>query len=153
MDQGLFSNNEALEKQVTRLRELAGSLERAQAAVLRADAGQLNIQTLKQHTLCGELRRLGSVPPLLASSHAQPVTSMEVAATPALDPLAEHQQALLSELQDMVKRVQRLNREYAALLRRARRTVDIFCRVLASSDITYVPPTSQAQSAAPDSRG
>ena len=151
MDQALSSTNEALEKQIMLLRELVGSLERAQAAVLSSDAGYLNIQTLKQHALCGELRRWGSEPPLLASSHAQLVASTEAAATP-MDPLAEHPRSLLAELGELGKRAERLNREYAALLRRARRTVDIFCRVLASSGITYVPPRLPPP-AAPDSRG
>jgi len=39
-----------------------------------------------------------------------------------------------------IRKVAGLTRSYAALLRRARRTVDIFCRVLAHSALTYPPP-------------
>jgi hypothetical protein len=44
----------------------------------------------------------------------------------------------------METRVAQLNREYGALLTRARRTVDIFCRVLANSEVTYFPPKRES---------
>jgi hypothetical protein len=47
---------------------------------------------------------------------------------------------LADDLQETAMRVAELNRKYAALLRRRRRTVDIFCRVLASSGTTYPAP-------------
>ena len=144
MDQDLSSSNEFLERQITLLRELAGSLERAQAAILQSDVGQMRAQTLRQQNLCEQLlQRAGQAAPeqaALMPSGVKPVPG----ATP-LPALTERQQSLLTELRHAGWQVERLNREYEALLRRARRAVDIFCRVLANSGITYLPPTSRAQ--------
>jgi hypothetical protein len=153
MDQDLSSANDFLERQVALMRELAGSLERAQAAVVNSDVAQICAQTILQQKLCGELQQLAeSVSPEHSSpAHMVPATQPADAAT--LHPLAQRQQSLLTELRKIGKHVEGLNRDYAALLRRARRTVDIFCRVLANSGVTYLPPTSQARPALQDSRG
>lgn len=152
MDQDFSSTNDVLERQIGLIRELAGSLERAQAAVLNSDVAQICAQTILQQKLCGELQRLGKFSPE-HSSLARMVTPAHPADAATLHPLSQRQQSLLTELRETGKRVERLNRDYAALLRRARRTVDIFCRVLANSGVTYLPPTSQARSVLEDSRG
>jgi len=51
---------------------------------------------------------------------------------------------LARELTQVETGVSQLNQVHGALLRRARRTVEIFNRVLASSAITYIPPKPQA---------
>jgi len=152
MDENLSSANDFRARQVALMRELAGSLQRAQAAVLDCDIAQINAQTIQQQRLCGELRQLAGQCSLEPSS-AHRVTPMHPAGVATVAPFAQRQQALLTELRETGKRVERLNCDYAALLRRARRTVDIFCRVLANSGVTYLPPTPQARSALQDSRG
>jgi hypothetical protein len=157
MDQHLPSLNELLEWRLGLMRELANSLERARAAVLNSDPGQISAQTILQQELCAELRRLASaLTPERVPSPAQCPHSM--AGSHALDTaegarLRARRRALLVELAEVEQRVFHLNRAYGALLRRARRTLDIFCRVLGSSGVTYVPPEAQSVSPMQNSRG
>lgn len=153
MDQNLSSANDFLERQVALMRELAGSLERAQAAVLNSDGVQIRAQTILQQKLCGELQQLAGKFSPEDSSPAHMVTPTHPADAATLHPLAQRRQSLLTQLRETGKRVEQLNRVYSALLRRARRTVDIFCRVLANSGITYLPPISQTQSPLQGSKG
>lgn len=148
------SANVSLERQIALMRELAGSLERAQAAVLSSDIRQISAQTLRQQRLCEELQRQAG---RMSRQNGLAVAPMATPTAPVdaypLLPTSARQRSLLAELRETGKLVERLNRDYAALLRRARRTVDIFCRVLASSAITYLPPAPQAQSPLQDSKG
>ena len=132
MKQELSPEYHALEQRLGLLRELAGSLESAQAAVLRSDLAEMNLQTARQHELCAALR------PAVGGGSSVP---------------GERWSRLLRESANMEMRVARLNREYGALLRRARRTVDIFCRVLANSETTYVPPQRDSATFHPGLRG
>jgi len=154
MDLDLSSANAPLERRIALLRELAGSLQRAQAAVLRSDIGQMTAQTLRQQKLCEELQPHAG---RMSRPNAVPVAPMATPRPPVdalpLQPLSARQHSLLAELREAGKLVERLNRDYAALLRRARRIVDIFCRVLASSAVTYLPPAPQAQPPLQDSKG
>jgi len=155
MDQDPSPVDELLERRVGLMRELAASLERAQAAILHSDAGQLAAQTMRQQELCEELRRLvpelASGPVFSVANVARSVVRTHLAGT--LHPARQRQRALLTELLKIETQVADLNRSYGALLRRARRTVDIFCRVLANSGVTYLPPATQSPSAIQDSRG
>jgi hypothetical protein len=153
MDENLSSANEFLERQIALMRELAGSLERAQVALFNSDVAQVGVQTILQQRLCEELQQLAGKFSLKPSFPAHMITPTHQANVATLDPFAERQRFLLSELREIGKQVEGLNRHYSALLRRARRTVDIFCRVLANSGITYLPPSPQARSALQDSRG
>jgi hypothetical protein len=157
MDQDPSPLNEWLERRVGLMRELAGSLQRAHNAILHSDAAQLSAQTVRQQQLCEELRRLAAeLTPGQTSSTAMAVRSIaqtHLPNTAALYPARERQRALLTELLEIETRVGDLNRAYGALLRRARRTVDIFCRVLANSGATYLPPAAQTSSAIQDSTG
>ncbi|HXZ40635.1 MAG TPA: hypothetical protein VEG68_07830 [Terriglobales bacterium] len=157
MDKDPSPVNELLERRVTLMHELAASLELAQVAILHSDARRLSVQTQRQQELCEELRRLV---PELVPGHAFPVakTARSVARThlgetEALSPARQRQRALLTEWLEIETRVADLNRAYGSLLRRARRTVDIFCRVLANSGVTYLPPAPQSPAAVEDSRG
>jgi len=51
-----------------------------------------------------------------------------------------HQTTVTEGWGEPIRKIAEQTRSYAAVLRRARRTVDIFCRVLASSALTYPPP-------------
>lgn len=153
MDENHSSGNELLERQVALLHELAGSLERAQAAVLNSDVAQIGVQTILQQRLCGELRQLAGELSLKPSPPDRRGSAVRRADAATLHPVVERQHSLLAELREIGKHVEGLNRDYSALLRRARRTIDIFCRVLRNSGITYLPPAPQARSVRQDSRG
>jgi len=131
MDPERSPGHEAHKTRVDLLRELAHSLERAHAAVVRSDLSELKRQTADQRKLCGELRQLPAEP-------GRTQTSWLPGGLPAL--VRDPNQALGEELAEVARKVAQLNRRYEALLRRARRTVDIFCRGLASSALTYPPP-------------
>jgi len=104
---------------------LASALSCAQAGLLADDLHTFERQTACQREFCAELRSL----------HAE----LARAEDPFCNSSAQ-QQALLEAHQEACRQA----RLYAALLRRARRTVDIFCRVLASSGTTYVVPRARS---------
>jgi hypothetical protein len=114
------SIHEPQAQRLTLLRALADSLEQAQAGLATTTPATLDQHTAQQWDLCRRLRALSPGPPDggEAQTHA----------------------GLAGDLQQTARRVADLNRKYAALLRRRRRTVDIFCRVLASSGTTYPAP-------------
>ena len=111
--------HEVLTQRLGLLHLLADSLEQAQAALATATAEKLDHHTARQQELCGQL-----------CSRAAGFSELK-SRTPA---------GLANDLQVAARRVGDLNRLYAALLQRRRRTVDIFCRVLASSGTTYPAP-------------
>lgn len=123
--------HQPLEQRLTWLRELAGSLESARAAVLHSDLTELRLQTARQRELCAGLRQLN----------------------PNTSSAGERWHHLLQEASQLEMQVARLNREYRFLLAHARRTVDIFCRVLANSDATYLPPKREAIAFQPNVEG
>jgi len=103
------------------LAALADSLEQAYLDLMSATPAELDRHTVRQMELCRHLPTPGAN-----------------ASSPQFPP------ALASDLQIHLARVARANRKYAALLRRRRRTVDIFCRVLVSSGTTYPAPKTAA---------
>jgi hypothetical protein len=111
---------ELLFQRLALLRALADSLEQAQAELMATTPAKLDQQTARQRELCRQLCALavGFPDRAYVRTHA----------------------GLANDLQETVGRVAELNRKYTALLRRRRRTVDIFCRVLASSGTTYPAP-------------
>ena len=113
------------EQRLGRLRELAASLESARAAVVGCDLAELICQTGRQRELCASLLKPSDRAPTSAD---------------------ERWNRVLQESQRVAWQIHRLNREYGFLLARARRTVDIFCRVLANSQTTYLPPKQQRRS-------
>lgn len=119
MDVEQSSLAELLEHRLILMYELARSLERSHAAVLQSDIEQICAQTFQQQRICSELHRIGR--------------------TEGAGKVCKHPQ-LAAKLRQIENEITRLNLIYAALLRRARRTLDIFCRVLKNSDITYVAP-------------
>jgi len=126
------SREKAGQERLARLRELAQSLERAQAALLARDLSGIRRQTALQYELCMRLRQPRGNP-------AQSRTSPQL-------PMGNGDGASERDLAEAARTVSRLNRNYAALLRRSLRTVDIFCRVLATSALTYPPPRPEAAS-------
>lgn len=112
------------QSRLTLLRELAASLAHAQALLLASDLENFDNQIAWQQQLCEQLR----------SAHAW---SLELnrgsAGSPPDDELGR-------EIQSAGAQVLCNAQIYAAVLKRARRTVGIFCRVLANSGATYVAP-------------
>jgi hypothetical protein len=126
MAEAFPSTHEVMKQRLVLLRQLAGSLELAHAALATTTPAKLELHTSRQRDLCRELQMLTR-----GFSGARPV---------------ESDASLASDLQGVARQVVELNRKYAALLRRRRRTVDIFCRVLASSGTTYPAPTLPSHS-------
>lgn len=114
------SSSQLLQRRLALLQELADSLELSPALLATASPEKLDQQTAQQLEMCRQLRALC---PGLAGQTQTPIDAR-----------------LANDLQVIAKRVGDLNRLYAALLRRRRRTVDIFCRVLATSGTTYPAP-------------
>jgi hypothetical protein len=145
MDQtGRSAAYRQLSQRLGRMRELAHSLALAQAAVVRSDLVEMQGQTAKQQQLCEQLRQIAVQAPTEFPCEAQPpIAPAAWARLPEnlASPLGgERWNALVNELTQVELQVAALNRTYGALLRRARRTVEIFCRVLATSGVTYAPP-------------
>jgi hypothetical protein len=126
------------------MRELAHSLALAQTAVVRSDLVGMQGQTSKQQQLCEQLSQIGIQAPTEFPCEAQlPIAPAGWTRLPEnlASPLGgERWNSLVNELTQVELQVAALNRTYGALLRRARRTVEIFCRVLATSGVTYAPP-------------
>lgn len=120
MADALLSTHEFMIQRLALLRQLAGSFELAQGALATTTPANLDHHTARQQELCRELQALAA-------------EFVGGAQAPALSRLA-------NDLQETTRRVANLSRLYGALLRRRRRTVDIFCRVLASSGTTYPAP-------------
>jgi flagellar biosynthesis/type III secretory pathway chaperone len=110
----------AFERRLGQMRELAGVIEQAQVAVVMRDLRGIERLTARQQELCNLLRAREAQTTFGCHSQRQSVSPDELVAA--------------------AKQVRDLNRAHAALLRRVRRTVNIFCRVLASSAVTYAPP-------------
>ena len=121
------STHELMSQRLMLLRQLAGSLEQTQASLVTTTPAKLDFHTARQQELCRELRAL--TVGFMDGLHAQ---------TPS---------RLADDVQAAARQVADLNRKYAALLRRKRRTIDIFCRVLASSGTTYPEPNLPSHSA------
>jgi hypothetical protein len=152
MDQNCSSWNGALEQRIGLMRELGHSLEQARAAILNSDLAELGAQTMRQSELCERWRLLVSK---LSVDLSPPPTCAVPKSHGAADPSnhSERRRALLVELAEVEARVNNLNLAYGALLRRARRTVDIFCRVLANSGVTYAQPALRPLSNTQHSKG
>jgi len=131
MDPEHSPGEQACKTRVDLLRQLADSLERAHAAVVRSDLSEITRQTACQQELCARLRQLP----------AEGVRTQPDGLSP---PVRDRNHAVREELVEVKRKVAQLNRRYALLLRRARRTVDIFCRVLENAALTYPPPRPQA---------
>jgi hypothetical protein len=112
------------------LRELAASLESARNAVLRFDLTELIVQTARERDLCALLLRPTEQPS---------------------GPAGERWNRLLQQSQQLAVQIDSLNREYGFLLAHARRTVNTFCRLLESSQATYLPTEPQPAAQRPSS--
>jgi hypothetical protein len=146
MDQELTTSFELLERRLALTRELTVSLEQIQGAVVRSDLPGINGHTMRQGEICEALRQLEfealQHPPctVIASKSRNQKVGMQLPED-AVSPLIQQRwKTLAQELNRVEMRANQLNQIYGALLRRARRTVQIFNRVLDSSAITYTPP-------------
>lgn len=145
IDQEIIAGLELGNKRLDLLRELASSLQLAQAAVVRSDLSGIDSQTGRQQELCYALRQLESVGLRLPGTTVAggPRKANRWAELPGIDlapGVRQRWDALGRELQQVEMQVDHLNRVYAGLLRRAQRTLRIFLQLLASSANTYTPP-------------
>jgi flagellar biosynthesis/type III secretory pathway chaperone len=146
MDQVLTTSFELLERRLALMRDLAGSLERAQSAVVLSDLPGMDGHTARQGEICKALRLLEAEAlqhpacTAISSGSRSRKVGMQLPED-AVSPLVRQRwKRLAQDLTQVEIRVRQLNQVYGALLRRARRTVQIFNRVLASSATTYAPP-------------
>lgn len=150
MDQELTTTFELVERRLALMLQLASSLEQVHGAVVRSDLPALEGHTARQREICEALRQLETEalrhPPGTAIADKSPNQKIGMQLPDdAVSPLVRQRwKALAQELTRVEIRVSQLNEVYGALLRRARRTVQIFNRVLESSAITYVPPKPEA---------
>jgi hypothetical protein len=146
MDQELNPSFELLGRRLALMRQLASSLEQVQNAVVRSDLRGIEGHTARQREICEALRHLENE--ALESSPreagfgesgkrniwtqlSEDAVSLQV---------RQDRKTLTQDLAQVEMRVIQLNQVYGALLRRARRTLQIFGRVLASSANTYALP-------------
>jgi flagellar biosynthesis/type III secretory pathway chaperone len=129
------------------LQELASSLGRASDAVLKRDIGRLETETTRQRELSNELRTLYSV---ISQNEEEPATDEAVESKNLAN--RERYRNLTKELRRVEMQVRQLNLQYGALLRRSRRTVDIFCRILTHCGLTYGPTGGPFQASGGGSR-
>jgi hypothetical protein len=121
---GSLPGVEPREQRLALMRELACSLEQAQAALVRSDVAAMAECNARQEAICDAIRNLENSGPVASASAVARVRWENIG----------------KDLSEVEGRVRELNRVYGALLRRAGRTLDIFLRVLASSAVTYAPP-------------
>jgi len=128
------------ERRLALVRELADSVAGAQAELLASNLESFERQTMRQRQLCDGWRFLEAEPPQPQEQDSAPSdVSANSPTTRRLLPRWSTQDLELAEAQTQALQQART---YAALWRRARRTVGIFCRVLASSGVTRtrLPP-------------
>jgi FlgN protein len=148
MDPESTNSLHLLERRLTLMRQLAGSLELVQTAVVRSDLRGIDAHTIRQQELCEALAQLEaeavsqSLQTLTPneSGHRKPRIGMLLEDGVISSEVRQRYTNLAQELTQIELRVSQLNRVYAALLRRAQRTLEVFMRVLASSANTYSPP-------------
>src|ERR1700733_1010224 len=127
MDQEIMAAIEWGNQRLDLLRELASSLQLAQAAVVRSDLRGVDSQTERQRELCDVLRQLGSAAFLLPESAGgrsrKQNTQAQLAEIGLAPGVGQRWQVLAQDLRQVEMQVDQLNRVYAALLRRAQRTL------------------------------
>jgi len=132
------SAHQIVQQRIILLLELATSLEQAQRALLKTNLEEFRSHTTRQQELCRLLREDSGE---AAQERTEPRVDGSKSSEPQPESAASERWTTLgAQLRDVEQRVAELNCCYGALLRRARRTVDIFCRVLTNSGLTYAPP-------------
>jgi len=109
----------SLPQRLELMRQLAGALRRSNNAICQSDLVQFICNVTCQKHVCSALRH----------AVAQNTTRETM-----------NDAAVIDEVLKIRDELRCLNQVQAALIRRGRRTVDIFCRVLANSGATYLPP-------------
>ncbi len=141
------------EQRLSLLTDLCQSLEQSKISVLADDVNAVLLHTAQQHALYRSLQNL-DLSSFAAKPHAT-LHEISIAAheagfnhVPAED--EERWAGLTRRLKLLENEVRRLAMLYAALLRRALRTADIWSRVLMSAAPTYSPsPQSSLALASP----
>jgi hypothetical protein len=165
MDPELTNSWDLLQRRLALMRQLASSLEQVQTAVVRSDLCGIDGHTVRQRELCEALGQLEAE--ALGQSFLRSTRSSIPSASgkgntgtgndeqndknndkagmlwgdAAVSPeIRQRWESLALQLNQAESRVNQLNKVYAALLRRAQRTLQIFMRVVASPENTYSAP-------------
>ncbi len=127
MDSPALPSAVAVERQIALLQRLAASLRESQTALLRMNLRDLEEHTGLQNALCGELKAWDKASRRSHGTGTQP----ESPGRQRWDDLQERLNAALEQ-------VRYLNKVYAALLRRAQRSVQIMDNLLRNSSGSYI---------------
>ena len=127
MDSPALPSAIAVEQQIALLQRLAASLRESQTALLRMNLRDLEEHTGLQNALCGELKAWDKASRRSHGTGTQP----ESPGRQRWDDLQERLNAALEQ-------VRYLNKVYAALLRRAQRSVQIMDNLLRNSSGSYI---------------
>jgi len=132
---------EFLMKRQSLMRELAEALERASCAVADSNFIGLVQQTSRQQEIVQSIRQL--------DASARQVISLASTQNSESEEAGQRFRQLLTDLNQAQALATTRNRLHGALLRRSRRTTDIFARLLANAahgDGTYSAACSQCRS-------
>ena len=137
---------ELLKRRVASLRLLAKELSDCWQSFVTMDLESAREHISYQQGLCSEIRFLDHE---LRVLRAQIVGAADAGLDNAVfvsqfdSTSAQELRQVLGELADVQKRVWRLNRVYAGLIRRSRRSINVLINVMASYMGTYPPSASQ----------
>jgi hypothetical protein len=142
---------ELLKRRLASLRLTAKELRECRESFTRGDLEAIREHVLYQKGLCSEIRALddelrGLRRQLAAPSGLQPDGMSPAAFERLFDADCSFQlRQVRDDFEVVQERVRRLNRVYAGLIRRSRRSIDVLINVMAKYDGTYTP--SQGRSA------
>ena len=136
---------ELLKRRVASLRLTAKELRECRESFTSGDLEAIREHVLYQNGLCSEIRALDDELRVLrrqlaAPSGLQPEEMSVTAFDELFDADCSFQfRQVRDDLEVVRERVRRLNRVYAGLLRRSRRSIDVLINVMAKYDGTYTP--------------
>lgn len=126
---------ELLERRAELLNLLALELREAQPSIVGIDVAEIDRQSMRQESLCAELRFTWGELASLRSVQAESLASDQKNRWNAAIAANEKAAADLTRVQSV----------QAALLRRSRRSINVLMNVLSSSSVGYVPPWTSTQ--------
>jgi CHAD domain-containing protein len=141
---------ELLKRRVASLRLMAKELRECRESFTRMDLEAIREHISYQKSLCSEIRALDDELGVLrrqmaAASGLQPQGTSAAAFVGLFDADSALQlRQVMDDLAGVQKGVRRLNRVYAGLLRRSRRSINVLTNVMANYIGTYNPLTGRS---------
>ncbi len=129
-----FSSAVRLEQTLSLLHRVHGALQETQASLLR---GNLAEWISRQRDLCESIKPIRCIAGTVDTS---PSHDFSTRASSLVKHWNDRGPQPMLELKQLTEQVLQSSQTYASILRKVLRTSDIFCRILASSEITYRQP-------------